>query len=104
MEKKVLFVDTCIIEKKTLWVNILVDIESSSFVFFCKPNECSINFIIVNSLSNESGSKCSHGTRDAIGGTFKESSNQHETPHSHLHIVAAEAAVKATVYYLVDAG
>lgn len=39
----------------------------------------------------------------AIGGTFKESSNQHETPHSHLHIVAAEAAVKATVYYLVDA-
>lgn len=34
MEKKVLFVDTCIIEKKTLWVNILVDIESSSFVFF----------------------------------------------------------------------
>lgn len=32
--KKVLFVDTCIIEKKTLWVNILVDIESSSFVFF----------------------------------------------------------------------
>lgn len=33
MEKKVLFVDTCIIEKKTLWVNILVDIESSSFVF-----------------------------------------------------------------------
>lgn len=96
--------------KKTLWVNILVDIESSSFFFFCKPNECSINFIIVNSLSNESGSKCSHGTRDAsrnlkaIGGTFKESSNQHETPHSHLHIVAAEAAVKATVYYLVDAG
>lgn len=93
-----------------MWVNILVDIESSSFVFFCKPNECSVNFIIVNSLSNESGSKCSHGTRDAsrnlkaIGGTFKESSNQHETPHSHLHIVAAEAAVKATVYYLVDAG
>lgn len=108
--KKVLFVDKCIIEKKTLWVNILVDIESSSFVFFCKPNECSINFIIVNSLSNESGSKCSHGTRDAyrnlkaIGGTFKESSNQHETPHSHLHIVAAEAAVKATMYYLIDAG
>lgn len=33
-KKKVLFVDTCIIEKKTLWVNILVDIESSSFVFF----------------------------------------------------------------------
>lgn len=33
MEKKVLFVDTCIIEKKTVWVNILVDIESSSFVF-----------------------------------------------------------------------
>lgn len=34
-KKKVLFVDTCIciIEKKTLWVNILVDIESSSFVF-----------------------------------------------------------------------
>lgn len=63
----------------------------------------------INSLSNESGSKYSHGTRDAsrnlkaIGGTFKESSNQHETPHSHLHIVAAEAAVKATMYYLVDA-
>lgn len=34
MEKKVLFVDKCIIEKKTFWVNILVDIESSSFVFF----------------------------------------------------------------------
>lgn len=32
--KKVLFVDTCIIEKKTLWVNILVDVEYSSFVFF----------------------------------------------------------------------
>lgn len=87
----------------------MVDIESSSFVF-CKPNECSINCIIVNSLSNESGSKCSHGTRDASrnlkasGGTFKESFNQHETPHNHLHIVAAEAAIKATVYYLVDAG
>lgn len=109
MEKKVLFVDTCIIEKKLC--GLIYWLTSNLVVlFFCKPNECSINFIIVNSLSNESGSKYSHGTRDAsrnlkaIGGTFKESSNQHETPHSHLHIVAAEAAVKATVYYLVDAG
>lgn len=107
--KKVLFVDKCIIEKKLC--GLIYWLTSNLVVlFFCKPNECSINFIIVNSLSNESGSKCSHGTRDAsrnlkaIGGTFKESSNQHETPHSHLHIVAAEAAVKATVYYLVDAG
>lgn len=88
----------------------MVDIESSSFVFFVNQMNVPLIFFIVNSLSNESGSKCSHGTRDAsrnlkaIGGTFKESSNQHETPHSHLHIVAAEAAVKATVYYLVDAG
>lgn len=107
--KQVLFVDTCIIEKKLC--GLIYWLTSNLVVlFFCKPNECSINFIIVNSLSNESGSKCSHGTRDAsrnlkaIGGTFKESSNQHETPHSHLHIVAAEAAVKATMYYLVDAG
>lgn len=104
MEKKVLFVDTCIIEKKLC--GLIYWLTSNLVVlFFCKPNECSINFIIVNSLSNEHD-----GTRDAsrnlkaIGGTFKESSNQHETPHSHLHIVAAEAAVKATVYYLVDAG
>lgn len=71
---------------------------------------CSFNFIIGNSHNDES-IKYSRGTRDdvsrsllAIGGTFKGSSNQHETPHSHLHIAAAEAAVKATEYYLVDEG
>lgn len=74
---------------------------------------CSFNFIIGNSHNDES-IKYSRGTRDdvsrsllailAIGGTFEGSSNQHETPHSHLHIAEAEAAVKATEYYLVDKG
>lgn len=80
MEKKVLFVDICIIEKKFceliywLILNLVV-------LFFCKLNECFINFIIVNSISNESGSKCSYGIWDVswnlkvIGGIFKESFN-----------------------------
>lgn len=53
--------------------------------------------------------KCSHGTPDdtsrnviATGGIYKGRSNRKEAPHSYLHSTAAEAAVKATEYYLID--
>lgn len=53
--------------------------------------------------------KCSHGTPDdtsrniiATGGIYKGRSNRKEAPHSYLHSAAAEAAVKATEYYLID--
>lgn len=58
---------------------------------------------------NDISGKCSHGTRDdtsrdiiATGGIYKGRSIQTEAPHSYLHSAAAEAAVKATEYYLID--
>ncbi|XP_078333514.1 uncharacterized protein LOC111100876 isoform X4 [Crassostrea virginica] len=53
--------------------------------------------------------KCSHGTPDdasrniaATGGIYKGRSIQTEAPHSYLHDTAAEQAVRATEYYLID--
>lgn len=64
--------------------------------------------IIVRYLNGING-KCSHGTPDdtsrtftATGGIYKGRSNQNEAPHSYLHSAAAEMAVKATEYYLID--
>ncbi|XP_061178318.1 uncharacterized protein LOC133186947 [Saccostrea echinata] len=53
--------------------------------------------------------KCSHGTQDdesrlmtATGGIYKGRSVQSEAPHSNFHRAAAEAAISATQYFLVD--
>lgn len=53
--------------------------------------------------------KCSHGTPNdtsrtfpATGGIYKGRSIQNEAPHSYLHSAAAEMAVKATEYYLIN--
>lgn len=67
-----------------------------------------MHFSIVRYLNGING-KCSHGTPDdtsrniiATGGIYKGRSNRKEAPHSYLHSAAAEAAVKATEYYLID--
>lgn len=65
---------------------------------------------IVRYLNGING-KCSHGTPDdtsrtftATGGIYKGRSSQNEAPHSYIHSTAAEVAVKATEYYLIDRG
>lgn len=66
-------------------------------------------FLIEGGPNDIISGKCSHGTPDdtsrniiATGGIYKGRSNRKEAPHSYLHSAAAEAAVKATEYYLID--